>query len=250
MIRLLVVDDHELVRLGLVSLLNAEQDLAVVAEAASMAQALEFLAREPAEVDVAIVDIAMPGANGIELLNQLQRDYPSIRVVMLSMHADEGYVVEALRGGAAGYVLKGAGAASIIDAVRAVMQDQRFLSTALTEKVIDGYLRKAGDSLLAAQDAGVSLSERERLVVGLLCSGKSKVDVAKQLFISVRTVETHRANAMRRLGIHNRTDLVRYAIHAGLAVAEDTRSGAAAPDVLGDQPPARGRAGKPHPDDQ
>jgi DNA-binding NarL/FixJ family response regulator len=221
MTALLLVDDHQLVRLGLVSLLNAEHDLEVVAEAGSASEAIDVLKNPQLTVDVAIVDIAMPGQSGIALLSLLRAERPEIKVVMLSMHADEAYVVEALRNGAAGYVLKGAGAASIISAVRSVMAGERFLSGALTEKVIDGYLSRAGDELLAAQDASCQLSERERVVVGLLCDGHAKREVAKRLFISVRTVETHRANAMRKLDIHSQIALVRYAIRAGLVNADD-----------------------------
>lgn len=219
MIRLLLVDDHELVRIGLSSLLQAEEDLEVVAQAGSVPDALACLAIH--EVDVAIVDIAMPGMNGLSLLERMAQAYPEVKIIMLSMHADEGYVVEALRGGAAGYVLKGAGAASVIEAARSVMVGRRYLSAALTERAIDGYLQTAGMRVVAGADAVTTLTDRELEVVRLLCSGVPKTQVAKKLFISVRTVETHRANAMRKLGLHTQTDLVRYSIRAGLVTTED-----------------------------
>lgn len=219
MIRLLLVDDHELVRLGLSGLLRAEEDVEVVGEAGSAQDALAWLARH--EVDVAIVDIAMPGMHGLALLEHMVNEYPSVKVVILSMHAEEAYVIEALRGGAAGYVLKGAGAASVVEAARAAMAGKRYLSAALTERVIDGYLQTAGRRTLASKDAMNVLTDREIDVIRLLCAGVPKNQVARQLFISVRTVETHRSNAMRKLDLHTQTDLVRYAIWSGLATADD-----------------------------
>ncbi|MEI6503189.1 MAG: response regulator transcription factor [Armatimonadota bacterium] len=222
MIRLMLVDDHELVRIGLRSLLQAEPDLEVVAEANSTVAALACLAET--EVDVAVVDIVMPGENGLALVEHIVRDYPKVKVVVLSMHADEGYVVEALRGGASGYVLKGSGAASVIEAARSAMRGDRHLSASLTEKVINGYLQTAMPRTAAATEAVRQLTNRELAIIRLLSAGVSKVDAAEQLFISVRTVETHRANAMRKLGVHNQTDLVRYAIRFGLATLDPIES--------------------------
>lgn len=220
MIRLLLVDDHEVVRMGLSALLQAESDLKVVAEAGSASEALACL--QAHEVDVALVDIAMPGDNGLVLLREITKSYPQVRVVVVSMHSDESYMSEALRGGAYGYVLKGEGAASVVAAARAAMAGQRYLSAPILDRVIDGYLQTTGHQATARDDSLAVLTEREIDVLRMLSSGVPKAQVADTLFISVRTVETHRANVMRKLGLHSQAALVRYAIRSGLISAEDS----------------------------
>lgn len=221
--KLLLVDDHELVRMGLSTLLEAEGDLEVVAQAGSVTEALACLKTH--DVDVAVVDIAMPGGNGLTLLERIVQEYPGVKTVMLSMYDDERYVVKALRGGACGYAFKGEGATSVIEAARAAMAGKRYLSPSLTQAVIDGYLKTVGQRLDAGDEASSVLTEREKDVLRLLCGGAPKAQVAKQLFISIRTVETHRANAMRKLDLHSQTDLVRYAIRSGLISADDGAPG-------------------------
>jgi len=212
MIKVLLVDDHEVVRMGLRALLETEDDIEAVGEAESGAAALRFIAEH--SVDVAVVDIAMPDLNGLELLKLMTADFPQIKVIMLSMHSAAGYVLEALQAGAVGYVLKDTGGSDVILAVRSAMTGARYLSLPVSEQMIDGYVQTARPGL--ADKTALTLTDREQEVLRLSAMGATKPQISEELRIRVRTVETHRSNAMRKLGLRGQVDLVRYGIQSGL----------------------------------
>ena len=211
-----LADDHRVVRDGLRLVLQSEPELEVVGEAGDGREAVAMVER--LSPDVLVLDLMMPGLGGIEVLRQVARRSPRTRVVVLSMHADEGYVVQALGLGAVGYVLKDASAAELLHAVRAVRTGRRYLSPPLSEAAVDRYLRRAEAG--GAADPYERLTSREREVLHLTAEGLSSTAVADRLGISSRTAETHRANVMAKLGLHNRADLVRYALGRGLVVVD------------------------------
>jgi len=209
-ISIVLADDHHVVRQGLRALLEAAPDLIVVGEAADGAAAAEITVR--LAPDVLILDLAMPG-NGLDALRQVAQRAPRTRVVVLSMHSSEAYVVEALKGGASAYVLKDATASDLVRAVREVTAGRRYLSPPLSEHAIDAYTSRA---LAATAEPHEALTARETEVLRLAARGDSVHQIALQLSISPRTAETHRANFMRKLGLHSQTDVVRYAIRHGI----------------------------------
>jgi len=209
-ISIVLADDHHVVRQGLRALLEVAPDLIVVGEAADGAAAAEITVR--LAPDVLILDLAMPG-NGLEALRQVAQRAPRTRVVVLSMHSSEAYVVEALKGGASAYVLKDATASDLVRAVREVTAGRRYLSPPLSEHAIDAYTSRA---LAATAEPHEALTARETEVLRLAARGDSVHQIALQLSISPRTAETHRANFMRKLGLHSQTDVVRYAIRHGI----------------------------------
>ena len=211
MTTILLADDHTVVRQGLRALLAAEPDFAVIDEATDGRAALQSVER--LRPDVLVVDLMMPGLGGLEVTRQVQQRVPQTRVVVLSMHANDAYVLEALRNGAMGYVLKDAGAAELIEAVREAAQGRRYLCRALSDRAIAAYVQQAQAPSL---DLYETLTTREREVLQLTAEGLSSSEVAAQLSISPRTAETHRANLMRKLGLRTQTDLVRYALGRGL----------------------------------
>jgi DNA-binding NarL/FixJ family response regulator len=208
---LLLADDHAVVRLGLRRLLEGEPGLDVIGE---VGDGLELLsAVERLRPEVLLLDLMMPGLSGLEALRQVRKRYPKIRVVVLSMHASEAYVFEALRNGAAAYVLKGSGGSEVKEAVRAVIAGRRYLSPPLSERAIQSYVEKADGGVRDAYD---TLSGREREVLQLAAEGHNNSEIAARLFISRRTVESHRAKLFDKLGLHSQTDLVRYALRRGI----------------------------------
>jgi len=209
MIRVLLADDHSLVRAGIRSLLGAMADVQVVAEAASGEEALELAARQ--QPDVVLMDIAMKGITGLEAAARMRETQPAVRVVILSMHSGEEYVLQALRAGAAGYLLKDAATGELELALRSVMRGESWLSPAVSRQVVEGYVQRSG-----AEAAPDVLTARQREVLRLVASGKSTKEIAFFLNLSVKTVETHRAQIMERLGIRDVPGLVRYALRTGL----------------------------------
>ena len=207
MIGIVVVDDHAVVRSGLRLLLDAEEDLEVVAEAGNAREAVfEVRAHKP---DVILLDLVMPGESGIEAVPKLLHEAPDTKILVLSMQDDPQYVREAFAVGAKGYVLKEAADADVVDAIRQVAAGGSYVHPTLGARMV-----AADAAALAAADAD-PLSEREREVLRLLALGHTNQEIAKQLFISVRTAETHRAHIMRKLGLETRAELVRYALEHG-----------------------------------
>ncbi|HEV8663900.1 MAG TPA: response regulator transcription factor [Candidatus Methylomirabilis sp.] len=216
MTTIVLADDHHVVRQGLRALLEAEPDLSVVGEAAEGLAVIAMVER--LKPNVLIVDVMMPGLTGLEVTRQIRQKSPQTRVLVLSMYANEAYVLEALRLGAAGYVLKGANAADLIQAVREVAAGRRYLSPPLTDHAIEAYVQKAHGAPL---DRYETLTTREREVLHLATEGFSHAEIAARLGISPRTAETHRANLMRKLRLKTQTDLIRYALRRGILAVEE-----------------------------
>lgn len=209
MIRVLLADDHSLVRAGIRSLLGAMAEVEVVGEAASGEEAIELAAGK--RPDVVLMDIAMKGMTGLEAAAVLRERAPDVRVVILSMHSGEEYVLQALRAGAAGYLLKDAATGELELALRSVMRGESWLSPAVSRQVVEGYVQRT-----AGEAAPEVLTARQREVLRLVAGGKSTKEIAFLLNLSVKTVETHRAQIMERLGIRDVAGLVRYALRTGL----------------------------------
>jgi DNA-binding NarL/FixJ family response regulator len=209
MIRVLLADDHALVRAGIRSLLSAMAEVEVVGEASSGEEALELAQRQ--HPDVVLMDIAMRGITGLEAAAAMRERLPAVRVVILSMHSGEEYVLQALRAGAAGYLLKDAATGELELALRSVMRGESWLSPAVSRQVVEGYVQRTG-----GETAPEVLTARQREVLRLVAGGKSTKEIAFFLNLSVKTVETHRAQIMDRLGIRDVAGLVRYALRTGL----------------------------------
>jgi len=214
-IRVLVADDHAIVREGVRMILAREPDIEVVAEAADGAQALDLVARFSPQV--VIMDISMPGMGGIEATQRLKTRHPDVQVLALTMHEDESYVFQLLRAGAAGYVLKRAAAQDLVQAVRAAARGEAFLYPSVARKVVEDYLKRveAGEE----RERYDGLTAREKEILTLIAGGLSNQQIAEKLYISIKTVQTHRAHILEKLGLHDRTELVRYAIRKGLIEA-------------------------------
>jgi DNA-binding NarL/FixJ family response regulator len=209
--RILLADDHEVVRDGLRLVLDSEPDLEVVAVASDGIEALERARDE--DIDLAILDVSMPRMTGLQAARELNRQRPELRVLMLSMHDDERYFFEALKAGASGYVLKTAANRDLIEACRATMRGEPFLYPAAVTALIRDYLDRAGRGEAAPDDP---LSPREVDVIKLIAEGHTSEEIADLLYISRKTVDRHRANILEKLGMRNRVELARYAIRRGL----------------------------------
>ena len=214
MITIALAEDHHVVRQGFKALLEAQSDFRLIGEAADGLAAAELVEKE--RPNVLVLDLMIPRLHGLEVIRRLRKSAPQTHVVVLSMHPDEPYVMEALRNGASGYVLKDSTAAELVQAVRTVMAGRRHLSPALEERALTGYIERPGQSDL---DIYETLTNRERLVLQLAAEGKTSAEIGRVLFISPRTVETHRANLMRKLSLRSQTDLVRFAIRKGIIPA-------------------------------
>ncbi len=211
MINVILADDHQIVRQGLRAILDALEDICVVAEAVDGLDALEKI--NQFKPDVLIQDWVMPHLGGAELTREVKLRSPETQVIILSMHADEAYVTEAFRNGALGYMLKNDSASELIQAIREVHKGHRYLGSLLSEKAIESYIRKSQTSDV---DSYESLTPREREVLALICEGNTGAAIAGKLSLSVRTVEMHRSNLMSKLGLHTQIDIIRYAIKRGL----------------------------------
>lgn len=209
-VRVLLADDHTLVRAGLRKLLESIPGFEVVGEAGD-GLALLALA-ETLQPQLVLMDIAMPGLNGIEATARLTRAWPDIRVLILSMHQNEEYVRQALRHGAVAYLLKDAAPLELELALNAVLRGETYLSPAVSKGVVQDYVQRLRDETQPAQ----ALSPRQREVLQLIAEGQSTKDIARRLDLSVKTVDTHRSQLMRQLDIHEVAGLVRYALRAGL----------------------------------
>jgi two-component system, NarL family, response regulator NreC len=211
-LRLLIGDDHTLMRQGLRKILEERADWEVVAEAGDGREAVRLaLAERP---DVAILDIGMPLLNGIEATRQILRRLPDTRVLILSMHAEEAYVLQALQAGARGYLLKDSAGKDLIRGISVVAGGKSFFSPAVARTLLDDYVRRL--SAQGINDRYDALSEREREVLQLVAEGRSSKEIAELLSVSPTTVETHRAHIMQKLGLHNTAELVLYAVRKGV----------------------------------
>lgn len=218
-LRILIADDHGVLRAGLRVLLNAEPDMQVVAEAEDGATAIAK-AREH-EPDIVLLDVSMPGTGGLQAIRHIKRAAPAAKVLILSMHDDESYLREALKAGASGYALKKAADVELLSAIRAVHRGEIFLDPSLTRILVSELIGGEGKAKPEQADWGVDrLSDREREVLRLLAQGHTSQQVADMLFLSLKTVETYKARIMTKLGLHNRAQLVRYALQVGLLSPE------------------------------
>jgi len=215
-ISIVLADDHPVVRRGMQALLEAEPDFSVVGEAGDGLETIRQVER--AQPDVLVLDLMMPGLSGLEALRIVRQRSPRTRVVVLSMHSNNAFVVTALKNGATGYVLKGGEEENLVRAVREAVAGRRFLSPPITERAIDAYIEQ---SRAAPIDPHDTLTARECEVLQLAAEGKTGGEIAARLHISQRTVENHRANVMRKLGLKNQSELVRYALRRGLIPLEE-----------------------------
>ena len=207
-IRVLLADDHTLFRAGVRLLLEAEPDLEVVGEAVNGQEAVEQSGS--LRPDVILMDIAMPGTNGLEATRTIKARFPEMHVLVLTMHRSDEHFFEMLKAGASGYVLKGAEASELVHAVRDVSRGEAFLQPAMTKRLLQDYLGQLGESDRRA------LTRREQEILGLLAEGHSNKEIAARLFVSASTIHSHRANLMRKLNLSNRHELVQYARKRGL----------------------------------
>ena len=212
LIRVLLADDHKLIRAGLRLVVDQQPDLSVVGEADDGRQAVDLA--KTLKPDVVVMDIGMPNLNGIEAARQIREIRPDAAVVMLSMHSDEGYVLRALGAGARAYLLKDSATTDLVQAIHAVVEGKSFFSPAVSKVLLQDYMRKLQRS--GAEDSYDLLSPREREVLQLVAEGKSNKEIASLLNLSVYTVETHRAKIMQKLNLKGVPELILYAVRKGI----------------------------------
>jgi len=209
-ISILLADDHMLVRQGMRGLLNAQPDIEVIGEASDGYKLVELA--EKLSPQVIITDIAMPNMNGLEAIGQIRKRLTNARVIILSMHSASSYVIRSLRSGALGYLLKNDDFTEVIQAIHAVVQGRRYLSAQISEQVIDTF--KAGNHI--DLEPVKMLTRREREILQLIAEGHTSLNIAENLYISIRTVEKHRANLRTKLGLTSQADVVHFAIQQGI----------------------------------
>ena len=218
MIRVLIAEDHAVVRQGLRMVLEAESDLSVVGEVDDGLKVADRVA--DANPDVVLLDLGLPGLHGLEVIRSVARRAPAARVLVLSMHAHEEYVRGALANGAAGYLLKGSDSQEVVTAIRKVAAGERYVSADVANHFVSAFLEGATTSVTDSYD---TLTDREREVLNLMAEGHANAAIAERLFISARTVETHRASVMRKLRLRSQTDVVRYALRRGILPPDPER---------------------------
>jgi two-component system, NarL family, response regulator NreC len=210
-LRILLADDHEAVREGLKAILNSQPDMEVVGEApdgvAALTQSLDL------EPDVVVMDVSMPRLNGLKATEALHERFPQLKILTLTRHAEQGYVQQLLEAGASGYVLKQSRVAELLHAIRAVAAGGTYLDPSVAGALVDEFGRRMPSGSAAEVPRGISPRETE--ILRLVAWGYSNKEIAAQLKLSVKTVETHKANAMNKLGMHNRIDIVRFALLQG-----------------------------------
>jgi two-component system response regulator NreC len=211
-IRVLLADDHTIVRKGLRSLLDGEAEIEVIGEAEDGREAVEKA--QQLLPDVVLMDITMPTLNGLEATRQIKKLFPKMKVLILTMHATEEYVLQILRAGASGYVVKQAAPAELVSAIRAVYRGDSFLSPSISRKVIEEYIRQT--EAMVEENSYDRLTDREREVLQLIAEGCSSREIAEGLYISEKTVRAHRAHLMDKLDIHSVAELTQYAIRKGV----------------------------------
>lgn len=205
--RIVIADDHGIVRSGIRLLLERQPDLEVVAEASDGVEARDTVIRE--QPDLAILDVKMPGLTGLQATREIKAQLPDVSILILSMHDDERYLFEALKAGASGYVLKSQADTDLLDAIRSVERGEPFLSPAAQQALIRDVLERGAE-------AESELTPREEEIVKMVAEANTSREIAEMLHLSEKTVENHRANAMKKLGMRDRVELVRYAIRKGL----------------------------------
>ncbi|OLE74001.1 MAG: DNA-binding response regulator [Acidobacteria bacterium 13_1_20CM_2_57_8] len=213
-VRVLLADDHKLVRAGFRAMLDSLGDVEIVGETGDGREALELIRQH--RPDVALLDITMPSLTGLEVAARVANEMQNVRIIILSMHTTEDYIARAVRAGVSGYLLKNADPVELELALRAAVNGQMYMSPTVSKQLVDDYLRRMGS------DAGPEeqLTTRQREILQLIAEGKSTKDIAVTLDLSIKTVETHRKDLMDRLGIHDVAGLVRYAIRAGIIKAD------------------------------
>jgi len=211
-IKVLLAEDHTIVRKGLRALLDDEADIEVVGEAENGREALDQV--QQASPDIVLMDILMPVLNGLEATRQIKKDFPEVKVLILTMHTSEEYIFQILQAGASGYLVKQTAPTELVLAIRAVHRGESFLSPLVSKNVIKEYIRQA--EMMGQQNSYDNLTNREREVLQLLAEGHSNQAVAELLHISVKTVKTHRMHLMEKLNLHTMVELIKYAIRKGL----------------------------------
>lgn len=215
-LKIVLAEDHGLVRAGLRALIESLPDVTIVGEAADGREAFKLVRTHLPHL--LVMDVTMPNLNGIEAARQVTKEFPNVRVLMLSMHENEAYVLQALRAGASGYILKDAAMAELEFAIKAVARGETYLSPAVSKQVVQSLLR--GDNGDGQRDPLGLLTPRQREVLQLIAEGKNTKEIAYRLGVSIKTVETHRAHVMQRLDIHDIVGLTRFATRAGLVQAD------------------------------
>jgi len=215
-IRVLVTEDHVIVREGLRAILDSQPDIQVAGEATNGLEAIKQ--NEELKPDIILMDISMPEMNGLDATRRIKQAHPEVKILALTMHEGDEYFFEALQAGASGYFVKGGSSAELIGALRALAQGDVYISPTMTKKLLSDYLRRAK----TGQDKEVytGLTGREKEILKLVAEGRNNQDIAEKLFLSPSTVQTHRANIMAKLGLHSRTELVKYALRHGMIVLD------------------------------
>lgn len=214
-VRIILADDHKIMREGLRALLAKQKEIEVIAEADSGRGVIELCSQ--LHPDVVVIDISMPDLNGIDAARQITREAPDIKVIALSMHSDKKYVKEMLAAGASGYLLKDAAFEELGTAIATVLKNKTYLSPQITDTVVKDYIN---ENVPQNSIASTALSAREREVLQLIAEGKSTRDIAAKLYVSVKTIETHRKQIMDKLGLNSIAELTKYAIREGLTSVE------------------------------
>jgi len=214
-IKVVIADDHAVVREGIKMILGREPDIEIVGEANNGREALDLVATS--KPSVVVMDISMPEMGGIEATKRVKEAWPKVNVLALTMHEDESYVFQLLKAGASGYVLKRGAAQDLVQAIRSASRGEAFLYPSVARSVLADYLKRVQSGEERHRYDG--LTDREREILALIAEGLSNQEIAQKLFISIKTVQTHRTHIMEKLDLHNRAQLVRYAIRKGLIEA-------------------------------
>lgn len=210
-IKVLLADDHTIVRQGLYALLNAEMDIDVIGEAENGWEAVELALK--LKPNVIVMDISMPRLNGIEAMLKIKKESPDIAIIILSMHSNKEMIFQVLRAGGSGYLVKKSASSELVSAIKAAYKGESYLDSSISKKVIDEYIKYAGDVIKDSYD---ELTDREREVLHLLAEGRSKHEIATILFISSKTVDAHKVNLMKKLDLHSLAEITKYAISKGM----------------------------------
>ena len=219
-IRVILADDHKLVRAGIRSLLEDFKGIIIVGEASNGREAIELTAK--LNPDIVFLDLAMPELNGLETAARIRKEFTQVKCIILSMYTDEEYIIQALKSGASGYLLKDAAPVEMMQAVKLLMKGEIYISPSITSEKINEFIKRQKDFPLKEESISrrENLTARQKEVLKLIAEGNSTKEIAEKLFISVKTVETHRAQLMKKLGIYDIAGLVKYAIKTGLIFPE------------------------------